>query len=209
MSENQIEEKKGWSRLSFFFTSYRYISCKNLQKGIIFGLFLSLVMTGCSDNTDLVKNGVMNFNKTITIGEAFNNWNNCEDSKWDSFKTDNHTKVVEFTCKKKNVKEYFSKVKNILIKQSQGYKKADYLNVVSSKEIFQWTINKDDTFQINNVQSETIWADGKKITNSVNTIRELKNVYNNSEISFDLSDLNPVSVEQLAYMLAASKATAK
>lgn len=175
-------------------------------KLLFVGLFLAIFMAGCNSDIDLVKNGVMNFNKTITVGEAFDNWNDCANSKWDSFETDNHIKVVEFTCEKKNVKEYFSKLKSFLSKKKQ--KKADYLDVVSNKQIFQWTINKDDTFQIDNVQVETTWSDGKKFSDSQKPMEQLQSVYNN-ETTFNLSELNKMSAEQMAYVFSMIKIRAK
>ena len=175
-------------------------------KMLVVGLFLAIFMVGCSDDIDLVKNGVINFNKTITVGEAFDNWKDCKNSKWDSFETDNHIRVVEFTCDKKNVKEYFSKVKSFLSKKEQ--KKADYLDVVSNKQIFQWTINKDDTFQIDNVQVETTWADGKKFTDSQKPMEQLRSVYNN-ETTFNLSEINKMTAGQLAYVFQMAKVRAK
>jgi len=173
---------------------------------IVIGVFLAFFITGCSNDVDLVKDGVMNFNKTITVGEAFDNWNDCEDSRWDSFETDNHTKVVEFTCKKKNVQKYMSKLKSFLSKKDQ--EEASYLDIKSNKQIFQWTINKDDTFQIDNVQVETVWADGKKFSDSQKPMKQLRNVYDN-EIAFNLSELNKMVAEQFAYVFQMIKVRAK
>jgi len=175
-------------------------------KFVIVGLFVLLFMTGCSNDTDLVKDGVMNFNKTITVGEAFDNWNDCKNSKWETFETDNHTKVVEFTCEKKNIKEYMNKVKSFLSKKEQ--EKASYLDIKSNTQIFQWTINKDDTFQIDNVQIETVWDNGKKFSDSQNPMKQLKSVYNN-EITWDTSSLNKMTVNQIAYVFQMIKARAK
>jgi len=170
------------------------------------GLFLAIFMAGCNSDIDMVKNGVMNFNKTITVGEAFDNWNDCANSKWDSFETDNHIKVVEFTCEKKNVKEYFAKLKSFLPKKKQA--KATYLDIKSNKQIFQWTINKDDTFQIDNVQVETVWADGKKFSDSQKPMKQLQNVYNN-KITWNESDLNKIIAGQIIYVMQMIKAQAK
>jgi len=176
-------------------------------KVLVIGVFLSLILIGCSNSDiDSVKNGVMNFNKTITVGEAFDNWNDCEDSKWDAFETDNHIHVVEFTCEKKGVKEYMNKVKSFLPKKEQA--KASYLDIKSAKEIFQWTINKDNTFQIDNVQTETVWSDGKKYSASQDPMEQLESVYNN-KITFDTSGLNKMTVGQIAYVLKMIKALAK
>ena len=175
-------------------------------KLLVIGVFLSLMITGCSNDIDLVKDGVMNFNKTITVGEAFDNWNNCEDSKWDSFETDNHTRVVEFTCEEKGAKEFMNKVKSFLSKKEQ--EKASYLDIKSGTRIFQWTINKDDTFQIDNVQVETVWSDGKKFSDSQKPMEQLKSVYNN-EITWDENNLNEMTAGQIAYVFQMIKARAK
>lgn len=44
---------------------------------------------GNKNNTNLVRNGVMKFNQTLTIGEAFDNWGDCANKAWKEFKTDN------------------------------------------------------------------------------------------------------------------------
>ena len=175
-------------------------------KLLIVGLFLSLFITGCLSEVDTVKSGVMNFNKTITVGEAFDNWNNCKKGEWETFETDNKIKVVQFTCLRKDIKEYMSKVKSFLSEKEQA--KASCLDVVSSTQTFQFTINKDDTFQIDNVQVETVWSDGKKYSDSQETMKELERVYEN-EITFNINDLNKMAAGQIAYVFQIIKLQAK
>jgi len=170
------------------------------------GLFLALMITGCGNNADLVKDGIMNFNKTITVGDAFDNWKDCENSEWESFETDNNTPVVQFTCRKKGANEYMTKVKSFLSKKEQ--EKASYLDINSNTQIFQWTINKDDTFQIDNVQVETVWSDGKKFSDSQKSMEQLQSVYNN-EITWNESDLNKMTAGQIAYVFQMIKARSK
>lgn len=163
-----------------------------------------LGLSGCSDNTDLVKNGVMNFNKTITVGEAFDNWKDCKHSEWSSFETDNKIPVVQFTCVKKGTREYMTKVKSFLSKKEQ--EKAFFLDIKSNIQEFQWTINKDNTFQINNVQVKTEWSDGKKFSDSQKSMEQLKSVYNN-EITWDMNTLNKATASQIAYVFRFIKKT--
>lgn len=168
-------------------------------------VILALMLKGMFGGGDisLVKNGIMKFNKTITIGEAFDNWQNCETKKWDSFETSNHTRVVEFVCEPKNVSEYFNKAKSLLANENKDFPELD---IKSNKEIFQWTINKDGkTFQLDNVQVVTIWKDGKKLVSPENPIEALKSVYNN-EISFEPSKLNPMIAKQLQLIFQMGKA---
>ena len=179
------------------------------MKRLIFGiltLMLVLGLNGCGNNADLVKNGIMNFNKTITVGEAFDNWKDCKSHKWKSFETDNKTSVVEFRCERKNTKEYMNKVKNLLSNNKK--EETLHLDIESNIQIFQWTINKDNTFQINNVQVETVWSDGKKFSDSQQPIEQLKAVYNN-EITWDLNNLNKSTAGQLSYIFRIVKARAK
>ena len=42
MSENQVEEKKGWSWLGFFFAPYYYSGYGELKKGIIFAMLAGI-----------------------------------------------------------------------------------------------------------------------------------------------------------------------
>ncbi len=59
----------------------------------------ALFFSGCSDKkVTEVKNGVLDFNKTLTIGKAFDNYKYCKDVKWKSSKTDNGKAFVQVTC---------------------------------------------------------------------------------------------------------------
>jgi len=62
-------------------------------------LLATLMISGCnSSNIDKVKNGIMDFDKSITVSQAFDNWKSCSNSKWSEFTTDNGKNIVEFTC---------------------------------------------------------------------------------------------------------------
>ena len=179
------------------------------MKRLFFGfsiLLISIGFSGCGDSIDTVKDGTMSFNKTITVGEAFDNWNNCQKSEWETFETDNKIKVVQFTCFQRDVKEYMSKVKNFLSKKEQA--EASYLDIVSNAQIFQFTINKDDTFQIDNVQVETVWSDGKKFSDSLKIMPQLESVYGN-EITFNVNEFNKMLAAQMGYVFKLSKIRAK
>ncbi len=70
------------------------------MKKIIMSMMLgviAMVITGCSNEIDLVKDGTMSFDKSLTIGEAFDNWSNCIEQDWEIIETDNGKKVVQFT----------------------------------------------------------------------------------------------------------------
>ena len=127
--------------------------------GVIFVFFLEnndkeLV----KNDVALVKNGVLDYDKSITVGEAFDNWKVCKDNiEWKAFQTDNKRRIVQFSCDKKD-------------------------NTGSRLIVFQFKINKDDTFDLSYIGEEFIDTDGIKTTaNSSDTIRSsLKYVYDNS-----------------------------
>ncbi|CAM3899157.1 hypothetical protein [Arcobacter cloacae] len=53
--------------------------CKNI-KSITSKVLLSLALFtsySYADNIDLVKESIMRFDKSITVGQAFDNWENC------------------------------------------------------------------------------------------------------------------------------------
>jgi hypothetical protein len=86
----------------------------------------------------------------------------------------------------RTLKEYtdsrFQEFKNIINEENEKlakWKNGTCTNVVKIQDIFQFSINKDDSFQIDKVQYEIIWEDGIKSTTSVNSISRLKFAYQN------------------------------
>lgn len=72
------------------------------MKSITSKVLLSLTLFtsySYSNNIDLVKNSIMKFDKSITVGQAFDNWELCKDKKWTEFQTNNKKQIVEFICK--------------------------------------------------------------------------------------------------------------
>ena len=53
---------------------------------------------GCSSDIDKVKDGILDFDKSLTIGEAIDNYKMCENVAWSSFKSDNGRDMVEARC---------------------------------------------------------------------------------------------------------------
>jgi hypothetical protein len=58
---------------------------KNLKSIINKTLFILIVLSTCSyaDNIELVKSSIMSFDKSITVGQAFDNWENCKNKEWE------------------------------------------------------------------------------------------------------------------------------
>jgi hypothetical protein len=116
-----------------------------------------------TNNINLVKNGILNYDKSLTVGEAFDNWKACnKNTSWTSFQTDNKRKIVQFTCDA-------------------------YVDHLDKHFIFQFTINKDKTFVLSYIGEEYIDTDGilsTKGSSEPNDIT-LRYIYENN-IKFEL-----------------------
>ena len=166
------------------------------MKKIILALPIFLALAGCGSDIDVVKNGVMEFNQTTTIGQVLDNWKSCESSDWNSFETDNGMSVVEFTCEHRNVEEFMRVAKSLL--SARDLEHASNLNVIANMQTFQFTINKNESFQIDNVQITNIWEDGTAFTDSQVPLAELKGAYSN-KIKFDPKIVNHALAGQYIY----------
>ena len=171
------------------------------MKKVLLVVPVILALAGCGSDVDLVKSGVMEFNQTITLGKALDNWKSCEKREWEEFETDNGIKVVQFTCQHK-VAQYMIKVKSLLSKEDTA--KTDHFDFASDIQTFQFTINQDDTFQIDNVKVKMTWEDGTFIENTQEPIEQLETAYANN-LKFDPSELNEMLANEFAYTLSIIK----
>jgi len=171
------------------------------MKQMYISAIVCTLLSGCGSDLDKVKNGVLDFNKTITVGQALDNWKSCESKDWKSFTSDNGVKVVEFTCHHR-AKDYFSKLKDITPKEPG--KDPTYLDIVDNAQIFQFTLNKDDTFQINAVEVQNTWADGSEFKDAQKPLEQLEAAYEN-KMHFDLNELNTQTAQAFSYIFAMIK----
>jgi len=160
-----------------------------------------MALTGCGGALDLVKNGVMDFNQTTTLGKALDNWKSCEQRNWKEFETDNGAKVIQFSCQHK-IAQYMSKAKSLLPQKKQD--EAGHLDIISNVQTFQFTVNQDDTFQIDNVQVKTTWKDGKSLDDSQKPVEQLKKAYQN-QLNFNPAELNEKSAAEISYIFSIIK----
>ncbi|NIA10462.1 MAG: hypothetical protein GWP10_12220 [Nitrospiraceae bacterium] len=145
---------------------------------IVFFLLVTLGACSNSSDIDLVKNGVLDFDKSLTIGEAFENYKYFTDVSWKAFKTENGRRMVQVsgtidlnkTPLGKSLKE-------------KGIKKGDI--------IFQFLIFKDGKhFQVYDFGFKTVSNDGKeKIVDASNMLLpqvwmlyNLREIYNNQPL---------------------------
>ena len=144
-----------------------------------------VIFAGCTDNPiKCVKTGLMEFNKTTTVGEALDSWSSCGEKEWKSYKSPNGVTVVEFTCVHKGAKEYGQNLKQIVstmqyspmnyLGAGSGYSKiildidSTALDLKSFRQNFRFTINKSGTFQrtfqLDQVEGTLEYSDGTKLT---------------------------------------------
>lgn len=161
-----------------------------LKKYYYYCFFIAILcITGCNkkNSINIVKDGVLDFNKTLTVGQAFDNWKSCKSNSWESFKTENGIDIVEFKCELK-IDEFSQKLRNFDKDYKKGNEEGTYLDFKSALLTFQFSINKDNTFQIHGINSKYIWVDNEEFASQVkNTQNQLKFVYSNG-IMLDVSN---------------------
>ena len=127
---------------------------KRLLK-IIAVLLIPLIFSGCFESDiSSVKNSTYDFDKSITIGNAFDNYkywkkvgNKGIDPSWSSFETDGGRRIVQFTA---NYNKEFLKLVPTYDYSFDGFKYK-----------IQWSINDDSTFQEHHQSSSGHWKVGK------------------------------------------------
>ncbi|MDV6328305.1 hypothetical protein Q5L94_09545 [Idiomarina sp. Sol25] len=174
------------------------------MKKALFVVPIILFLAGCGSEVEQIKSGTMDFNKTITLGQALDNWKSCEKRDWEQFETDNGIKVVQFSCQHK-ISKFLNKTISQLAQEEQD--QTDHLDISSNVQTFQFTINQDDTFQIDNVQVRTTWADGTFFEDSQEPLEQLKTAYAN-ELNFDPKKLDESGAAQISHLFSLIKTRA-
>lgn len=148
-----------------------------MNKKIVVGVIgLSFfVVSGCDklDDTSLVKDGTLEMDKSLTVGQAMNNYKYFKKTTWNLVKTDNGRKFVEVTGDVDTAKHPSLNsqggVKNIHIK-------------------FQFKINQDKTFEVawcgvEGVRSDDSVIEESPTINIAKCMNSLKAIYaNDAEI---------------------------
>lgn len=138
---------------------------------VIFALATIIGLAGCG-NISLVKNGTLEFDKSLTIGQAFENYKYFKNVEWEEITTDNGKKVVQ--------------VNGVVDLDAHPSGTEWKKNIQEMKYIFQFSINQDDTFQISYVGVEAIGVDKEKRkldANNIQLMQNLKEIYANGPLS--------------------------
>ena len=133
-----------------------------------------MTIVGCSDS-NIVKNGTLNFDNSITVGEAFDRYSYFTSTSWRDFETSNGRKIVEVTGEFND--EYIKKM---------GWTK----QFSQASLIVQFKINKDDTFEISaigfnvvGINGETKEIDAGSGMSGIQLNNMLKELYNDKPLS--------------------------
>lgn len=152
------------------------------MRKILLGLIILLLigLLGCSqDSLSLVKGGILDIDKSLTVGQAFDNYKYFKKVTWSAFQTENGRDVVE-------VHGLVDLAKHPSGEQwkSQGIVEYDIL--------FQFIVNKDGEsfelytsgfkFKMNDGTEQTMGAGELGLTET-SLLLNLQQIYNNQPIS--------------------------
>lgn len=137
-------------------------------------IFLIICFAGCTDSkVTLVKKGVLEIDKGLTVGEAIDNFKYFKERKWQSFKADNGRDIVEVAGTVDFEKEPAGEVM-----KKDGINKVDV--------VFQFSVNKDNTFQVYASGFRMTGKDGKTNESTDDNVfivlKALKSIYNNEPL---------------------------
>lgn len=160
-----------------------------MKKIILLGLF-TIFLAGCSgDDIKTVQNGLMDFNKTVTVGQALNNWSSCHTKEWKESKAINGTRVVEFKCTH-DMTNWVDKAIDTWGEKAGS----EDLDIEASWLVLQFTLNVDNSFQVEKITKTIRWKDGKvMISDDSDVVKKLKHIYNN-EPEWDLGMIDSNSM---------------
>lgn len=112
--------------------------------------FLALVLNGCNKvgggDVSLVKNGYLDFDKSITLGQALDGYKFFSKKEWKAYKTEQGRRVVEFVGEHDLNNPEFASSKEKFSKDGI---------------MFQFVINNDDTYVLNGGKLLKETKDGK------------------------------------------------
>lgn len=151
-----------------------------------------------------VKNYVLDLNKSITIGDAFDNFSDCENPEWKELMTSNNAELVEFNCDIISERKFFNEnilkikanslkidpiISTVFLTQGISLEELNankpFMDVSNFKMIAQFIINKDNTIEVAYLSEKTLWKNGKEYEPSVsqeyinNTLKNI--IYKNKD----------------------------
>lgn len=136
-------------------------------------LLLACIFAGCSDSgISMVKKGTLEFDKSLTVGQAIDNYKFFKKTKWEALTTDNGKKVVQIHGE-------------IDTEKHPRFNSKELPDLKNFEMQFQFVINADNTFQLGWCGTRGEKKDGTKIEpdqniNILMCMNSLKAIYENS-----------------------------
>ncbi len=132
----------------------------------------TVIIAGCSkDDMSTVKKGHLEFNKSLTIGQALDGYKYFGKKEWLAKKTPQGTRLV--ILKTEMNPQFIKEINEECIKSDPQGKAIE-----SQLWSIQFTLNSDETIHISGTQTLTTLADKNKVDGSLNEAL-LQSVYKN------------------------------
>lgn len=144
----------------------------------VFLAFMTTLLIGCDKmksvtggDVSLVKGGILEIDKSLTVGQAIDNYKYFKKTKWESQKTDNGKRIVQV-----NADIDTAKSPSLNTEKLPGLK--------SAQVQFQFKINTDNTFEVAWCGIALEKTDGTKVDPDQNVqiqrcLTTLQGIYNN------------------------------
>lgn len=154
---------------------------KNLRVFLVMCV-LGLSLTGCNKMRGLamgevatVKAGILEFDKSLTIGQAFDSYQYFKSTKWEEMKTDNGRKGCVVKCEIDT-----NKHPTINVSRNPELKSVEMQ--------YQFLVNQDKSIQLNWCGVAVEMADGSRSVpegnvNLLSCMASLKSIYNNQPVN--------------------------
>lgn len=177
-----------------------------MLKKIILSSSIFIISAYAADNISTVKNSIVNYDKSITIGQAFDKWKQCDSTKWENLVSDNGKKIVEYTCQMDSYGKSLQKQAILELEEriasDKKYLKTSTFREVEEKRIkaledkipkiktklfkkvlVQWVINVDNTVDFA-YSGVVVQDNGTMKDMSYDTYKLLADVYQNNYLTF-------------------------
>lgn len=166
--------------------------------GFGIAVFSILFLGGCSDPVSSIKDGILDLNKSTTLGKALDGWGACGSTKWSHAKSQSGQITVLFACEHQGVGKFISDLQNKVINRNadalagmQGNptfaiklidtKHVNSLKLSNATTLIEFQINKDGSFETKSIKINLLWSDGVKhiVEDAINIENYLSMIYEN------------------------------
>ncbi|OCR99564.1 hypothetical protein A9K75_06750 [Campylobacter fetus subsp. testudinum] len=157
---------------------------------VTFGLVI--LMAGCGDSSkvDLVKNGILEMDKSRTVGEALQGYKDCKSISWNYLKDEKNIEYITAKCdltdtiktEFKSAKDYYKKENLDLLSYYISRFSDNDEHIISISKEFVFVVNRDDTFTPKTINTNMVFDKNKTLSlkssfDDNKTINLMKKIY--------------------------------